>query len=258
MPQNFQIRVISLKDQTDRRKKIENLFANKNIKWSFFDAISGKDIKPFLYMYNKKKRLQTPGYDLRDNEIACFLSHRAVWEECQNSNEIFLILEDDISIELPSSQFIEKINKITEKISLDKLFIRLGNTFKKEFLDASTIDEELKITRYYKDPYGAFGYLISPQIARNLIVHSSYFSTPADDFLWRGWEHGSCLLDIYPSLITTSDVNNPSTIGDRAKPKIGLLSKLKREFFRALDQVHRNSYQNSVIKKIKKNEHFCK
>ena len=31
MPQNFEIRVISLKNQLDRREKINNLFNNKNI-----------------------------------------------------------------------------------------------------------------------------------------------------------------------------------------------------------------------------------
>ena len=36
MPQNFEIRVISLKNQLDRREKINNLFDNKNIPVLFY------------------------------------------------------------------------------------------------------------------------------------------------------------------------------------------------------------------------------
>ena len=134
MPQNFEIRVISLKNQLDRREKINNLFDNKNIRWSFFDAISGKDIQPFLHMYDRKKRLQTPGYDLRDNEIACFLSHRAVWQECLKENKSFLILEDDVSINTSLPRFLDSINNIIETVAENNLFIRLGNTFKKKYI----------------------------------------------------------------------------------------------------------------------------
>ena len=148
MPQNFEIRVISLKNQLDRREKINNLFDNKNIRWSFFDAISGKDIQPFLRMYDRKKRLQTPGYDLRDNEIACFLSHRAVWQECLKENKSFLILEDDVSINTSLPRFLDSINNIIETVAENNLFIRLGNTFKKKYIKVHSINKNLNITRY--------------------------------------------------------------------------------------------------------------
>ena len=254
MPQNFEIRVISLKNQLDRREKINNLFDNKNIRWSFFDAISGKDIQPFLRMYDRKKRLQTPGYDLRDNEIACFLSHRAVWQECLKENKSFLILEDDVSINTSLPRFLDSINNIIETIAENNLFIRLGNTFKKKYIKVHSINKNLNITRYYKDPYGGFGYLISPLIAKNLINNSNIFWTPVDDFLWRGWDHDSCLLDIWPSLISTSDIENPSSIGDRKKPKISLFKKIKREFFRAIENKQKNTYQKTIISRIEKNE----
>ena len=243
MPQNFEIRVISLKNQLDRREKINNLFNNKNIRWSFFDAISGKDIQPFLHMYDRKKRLQTPGYDLRDNEIACFLSHRAVWQECLKENKSFLILEDDVSINTSLPHFLDSINSIIETVAENNLFIRLGNTFKKKSIKVHSINKNLNITRYYKDPYGGFGYLISPLIAKNLVDNSNIFWTPVDDFLWRGWDHDSCLLDIWPSLISTSDIDNPSSIGDRKKPKISLFKKIKREFFRTIENNQKNTYQ---------------
>lgn len=253
MPQNFQIRVISLKNQAARRQKIEALFENQNIEWSFFDAISGKDIQPFLHMYDRKKRLQTPGYDLRDNEIACFLSHRAVWEECSQAKTPFLILEDDIKINKNIDGFLTAnnyIEKIINAVNEDFLFVRLGNLFPREFKQIIPIANDLKIVRYLRDPSTAMGYLLSPVIAQQLITASEHFFTAVDDFMWRGWEHHCCLFDIYPSLFFTEDEDTPSTIGDRSKPKISLFRKIKREYYRAIDTQKRNSYEKAIVHEV--------
>ena len=70
MSQNFEIHVISLKNQTQRREKIEAILEGQGPKWSFFDAIAGGDISIYLGMYDREKRLRNLGYDLRINEIA--------------------------------------------------------------------------------------------------------------------------------------------------------------------------------------------
>ena len=255
MPQNFEIRVISLKNQLDRREKINNLFDNKNIRWSFSDAISGKDIQPFLRMYDRKKRLQTPGYDLRDNEIACFLSHREIWKECAQKNKNFLILEDDIKINSNTSlDLIDSTNKIIEKVKKNHLFVRLGNLFKRDFFELGEISTGLHLVRYKRDPSTTMGYILSPNIASKLVLHSENFFTAVDDFLWRGWEHQCCLLDVYPNILFTSDIETPSAIGDRSKPKLTIIKKIKREYFRALDTKKRSNYEKSIILKLRKNE----
>ena len=256
MPQNFEIRVISLRNQDDRRKRIEALFEKQNIKWSFFDAISGKEITPFLHMYNRKKRLQTPGYDLRDNEIACFLSHREVWKECCESKRNFLILEDDIKISASTPlELLSTIDELIKKIKSEWLFIRLGNLFKRDFVRIKSINANSDLVRYRRDPSTAMGYLLSPEIAKTLLLHSETFFTPVDDFMWRGWEHQCCLFDIHPTILFTSDIETPSSIGDRSKPKIGTLNKIKREYFRALDTRKRSIYEKEIILKLDKNEY---
>ena len=41
---DYKIFVISLKRRQDRRKKISELFEKNNLKFSFYDAIDGRDL----------------------------------------------------------------------------------------------------------------------------------------------------------------------------------------------------------------------
>ena len=77
--QGFDIRVISLRDARERRQHMAALFAGSGADWSYFDAIAGASLPAALPAYDRQRRLRLLGYDLRQNEIACFLSHREVW-----------------------------------------------------------------------------------------------------------------------------------------------------------------------------------
>lgn len=169
MSQNFEIHVISLKNQTHRRKKIEAILEGQCLKWSFFDAIAGEDISNYLGMYNREKRLRNLGYDLRINEIACFISHRTLWEECARKGIPFLILEDDIKIKYYVGDFAQAaqiVHLIIEKIKAEYLFVRLGNLFDRKFQILQKISDDFNIVRYQRDPSTAMGYIISPKLRR--------------------------------------------------------------------------------------------
>jgi glycosyl transferase, family 25 len=257
MSQNFEIHVISLKNQTQRREKIEAILEGQGLKWSFFDAIAGGDISIYLGMYDREKRLRNLGYDLRINEIACFISHRTLWEACVRQGVPFLILEDDIKINQGVGDFAQAaqiVHLIIEKIKPEYLFVRLGNLFDRKFQVLQKISDDFDIVRYQRDPSTAMGYIISPQVAEILLAQSEKFFCAVDNYMWRGWEHGCCLLDVSPALFFTSDADTPSSIGDRSKPAIGLLKKIKREYFRALDGAQRSRYEKKIIKELLKHE----
>ena len=132
--------------------------------------------------------------------------------------------------------------------------MRLGNLFKRDFFELGEISTGLHLVRYKRDPSTTMGYILSPNIASKLVLHSENFFTAVDDFLWRGWEHQCCLLDVYPNILFTSDIETPSAIGDRSKPKLTIIKKIKREYFRALDTKKRSNYEKSIILKLRKNE----
>lgn len=255
MRQEFEVRVISLENQLERRARMNHLLDGV-FSWKFFDAIAGKDISLETSFYDQARRLKIFGYDLRINEIACFLSHRALWEESIRLNKNILIMEDDISFSFQDDgeYTIKTLNYLGRKLN-DSLFVRLGNSqVRKDNILIESIDANYSLCRFYRDPLGAFAYLVSPQVAKKLIENSKKIFTPVDDYMWRGWGHGCLLLDVTPNFIFTQEDGNPSTIGNREKPKISLLSKASREWFRFFDNKEKMQYELQAVNRFKKHK----
>ncbi|WP_287914047.1 glycosyltransferase family 25 protein [Comamonas sp.] len=253
MQQKFEVRVISLDNQLERRKRMSHILDGV-FSWKFSDAIAGEDISLDIPFYDHSRRLNIFGYDLRINEIACFLSHRALWEESVRLGKNMLIMEDDISFSFQDkNEYTVKIlNSLVEKLN-DSLFVRLGNSqIRKDKILIEPVDLNYHLCRFHRDPLGAFAYLISPKIAQQLIENSQKVFTPVDDYMWRGWEHGCLLLDVAPNFVFTQEDDNPSTIGDRKKPKISLLSKISREWFRFFDNKEKIKYELQAVNRFKK------
>src|SRR5574344_1249891 len=152
------------------------------------------------------------------------------------------------------SQVAECVDFLIHSIHSHFLFIRLGNLFQRKFQRIKTVKDGLTVVRYHRDPSTAMAYIISPDVAKRLLSNSRSFFCAVDNYMWRGWEHGCCRLDRSPALFFTSDADTPSTIGDRSKPAIGLLKKIKREYFRALDGAQRSRYEKKIIKELLKHE----
>ena len=232
-------RIISLENQIERRKKMESLMSSANLDWSFFSAISGKDINFSHPNYDRRKRLKFPGHDLTPNEIACFLSHRSLWIECASQEENYLILEDD-AYGLRDYALADEMKSFLNLIEVsveNGYVVRLGNGgYRKVFKKIKNINEEFKLVRYKKDPLCALAYVISPKTARKLIEKSEKFYLPVDDFMWNTNESGCVVLDVDPYFLYAPLEDNPSTIGCRKKPKQGLIKKLFREANRFLYQ----------------------
>lgn len=253
MAQTFKINVISLRSQPERRAKMQALLDGVQREWSFVDAISGKDIAPFAHLYDRQRRLNVLGYDMKPNEIACVLSHRQAWENCVRDGVPYLILEDDVQVGDGFADFnaiVPVADAICESLG-DRLLARLGNTRPRgQHVPVYSGISGVEIRRYEKDPLSAFSYLISPRIAVQLLKSSEDFFVPVDDFLWRGWEHGCCIYDISPALIVTTEEGNPSSIGDRCKPKLSFKGKIKREYHRFFDNKNKIFFEKKIIKEL--------
>lgn len=96
------INIINLDKDIDRKKSIIRQFRKQNIKFKFFNAIYGCDVK--------KKGLQNFS---TNGQIGCFYSHNKVWQKIKkNKWKYTLICEDDIVI---PKNFIKKIGKTLKK-----------------------------------------------------------------------------------------------------------------------------------------------
>lgn len=225
--QAFQIRCISLPEADSRRNHISQELGGVPCSWEFFDAIKIRQGLPTVTEYDQRRRFQLYGYDMTPGEIGCFLSHRSVWSECVRSGMPFVIFEDDIKLQVDATELILIIASILEEPSFQ--LVRLAGIFSKPVVPVGNKSGR-SIVRYLRDPSGAAAYIVRPEAAQKLLSHSDQFSIAVDDFMALEFAHGIAFLGIMPYPVDVGQFD--STIGDRKKPPLSAMKKLKREFFR--------------------------
>lgn len=226
-----QILVISLERSHDRRKQVEQEMQKISLPWSFLDAVDGSKLSeaPVEYKPKKVKRLQ--GYELTPNEIGCYLSHKKAWQRCIESGIPTLVLEDDFVLSADFQNIL--MTMLSEMTQYG--FIRLQGLYDvpcKEVLAISGVH----LVKNRGDAVGATAYLLRPEIAGELIRHSTSIYEPVDHFLEHYQKHGLEFLAIrpYPVDITRAK----STIADRSeRTPVKGLRKRYRSVARTIDRL---------------------
>jgi len=196
---NYQILVISLKDSHERRKRVTKEFLKFEVKWSFLDAINGRELIFPIPEYNASKHQRILGYQLTSTEIGCFLSHRKAWKLCTDHKLITIVIEDDAVIE---SNFLQVISILLENQN-DWDLIRLQGILK-------TLDElikefkEFKIVKNLVDPWGSTAYILKPSMSQILYENSKEIYLAVDHFLEHYKKHKKRLLAVKPYVVTDS------------------------------------------------------
>jgi len=226
-----QILVISLKKSLDRRKQVAQEMQKISMPWTFLDAVDGSalDLPPVEYKANKVKRLQ--GYALTPNEIGCYLSHKEAWKRCVEENVPTLILEDDFVL---SSDFEMTLNALLSEFT-EWDFLRLQGLYEVPF--KKVIEHSgLTLVKNQGDAVGATAYLLKPNVAAQLIKHSTSIYEPVDHFLEHHQKHGLEFLAIRPYPIDITRAK--STIADRSeRAPVKGTQKRVRSVARALDRL---------------------
>lgn len=126
--------VISLKTATDRRQHIENQFSHHQVEYQFFNALT-PDLAATMA---DKLKLNVNEKFLAKTELACFMSHVALWQKMLDENISYMaIFEDDIylgddaSFYLNSHDWIDpdwniiKIEAFNERVLIGKPYVQL-------------------------------------------------------------------------------------------------------------------------------------
>jgi GR25 family glycosyltransferase involved in LPS biosynthesis len=94
--------IIHLKRAHDRRPQAEALAAKLPLRTHILDAVDAADMSDEDVARVYQRHIHAPRYpfDLRRQEVACFLSHRKAWQTIiDRSLDAGLIAEDDVDIE---------------------------------------------------------------------------------------------------------------------------------------------------------------
>ena len=158
----MQIFVINLPDAVKRRKLQKDQLTKLGLEYKILDATSVEDISADTY----KKHYFDWQRPLRKTEVACYYSHRSVWDRVIKSRMPALVLEDDAILSKALPELLENLNNI-KNIDL----INLENRSRKKFVSKSHRDVafDSKLLRLYQDRTGAAGYILWPSGANKLI-----------------------------------------------------------------------------------------
>jgi len=162
---NIKIYVISLSSSKSRRHFLKKQFDELGLEFEVIDALTPKDI-PKERIHILSKQWLRP---MKNTEVACYLSHKKIWEKISNDNSPSLIFEDDV---LLSKRIVPLLNSICLMQGNYDL-INLENRGRKKFVSRTfiNIDGYHKLLRLYQDRTGAAAYVLSRNGANKLIEH---------------------------------------------------------------------------------------
>ncbi|HFQ4922304.1 TPA: glycosyltransferase family 25 protein [Vibrio vulnificus] len=235
----MKIFVVSLSSSVERRERMQRQLDQLQIEFEFFDAVDGS--KPNFLNSDKVDNALTysrKGYQLKNGEVACFSSHYELWKVCISLNQPIIILEDNVDISEDFPQLIEPLNRVIRQFD----YVKLAATLPVKFNPIKQIISRYSIGQYGKKTCGTTAYAVSPEAAKQFILHAEKFIEPVDDYLEKPWRHGVKTYSIAPSLFQRAQIASTiSSSSNHRKAKSGLskLNKFRVELYRTYESVMR-------------------
>ncbi|WP_151960046.1 glycosyltransferase family 25 protein [Acinetobacter bereziniae] len=160
--------VISLSTAVERRKHISSEFAQKNVDFDFFDALTPEPAT----IFSQELGLRIDEHILTKGELACFMSHVFLWKRMIDENIPYMaIFEDDIYLGDNVVDFLTDSSWINDQWHLIKLEefthrIALGKQVKnfKGHIQRSIFELKSK-------NLGTAGYILSLHGAKSLLSY---------------------------------------------------------------------------------------
>ena len=159
----MKIYVINLpKDQKRRNFQIDQFMA-LNLDFELIDAISPENLNQKEYQKHKDD-WERP---LRETEVACYFSHRQLWDEIIRTNKPAFIVEDDAFLSRCVPEFLDYATTLKE---IDYITLEVRNRKKLVAREGFNLPFcDMNLFRLYLDRTGAAGYILYPSGAKKLL-----------------------------------------------------------------------------------------
>lgn len=237
--------VISLIDAHERRSHIESEFIEKNIDFTFFDAINKSQIDEC----SQRLGLKLANADLTGGEKACLLSHVSLWKMAIDLNlDYIAIYEDDILLGAEIQDFLKSSNWISSGIDVVKLEVFSLSalmSFKR-----IPVNNSRHLRRLKGIHLGAAGYILSQKSAKFLLEYMQNLEKviAIDHILFEDILENSHLTvyQLCPGLCIQSDRLDTQDSGRK------IVSQLELERRERLDTIQQNKVKRNLMFKIKR------
>lgn len=225
--------VIHLARAVQRRAQVDKLLEEAPCPTEIFDAVDGarltdSDLRADL----SEGPLFAPPYpfEIGRGEIACFLSHRALWQRMVDDGlDQALILEDDVALE-PS--FDAAFALASRHAGLEG-FVQFQTRPVRAVADVVAEQDGVRIVRPQVVPRRTSAQLIGRHAAERLLKASAQIDRPVDGFLQLIWETGQPIHCVLPAGVSdlTEEVGGTTV---QKKGGTDLLRRLRRAYHRAV------------------------
>lgn len=243
--------VISLKTKSERRFHICNEFKKKDVNFTFIDAITPEENKETAMRFG----LKIENFDLTPTEISCFLSHLvALKNGLDRKNNYISVFEDDIYLGESADLFLTDETWIPSNIDIIKLEAFSEKAKVNKIREIKTLDGRSLYKLRYKH-IGAAGYIISSEKANEVLnkIKIEKNIKPFDHYIFEDLIYTSNIYQLLPAICIQDFIKNKSynilgssleeerreRFNKRKLNDLDILSKIKREFLRVLNQIYK-------------------
>lgn len=223
------VRIVSL-ERSGRRERIASVMSTHEVEFAFVDAVDAQDLSDdeFAQSYDDAAARSRYGRSLSRGEVACFLSHRRIWEFVATSARGVIVLEDDALLE---PEFFGKVlSSPEERLAQIADVVLLGRSKLSKASEARTyLYEPLKRadriagmrigTPFKQWTSGAVGYWMSPRGAALALAHTQGpVRALLDDWPWHRDEGGLSVKELRPYVVWEAFESMASALeGDRSR-----------------------------------------
>lgn len=194
--------VINLERSPRRREAMSARLAGSGLEIEFFTAVDGRGLN---------RRPYARAAALSDGELACYLSHLAIWNRLAESGpDWILVLEDDVEV----APTLAAICADLARLPFTPDLVRLSSVQPIAGLPVLDLPSGPRLLVPNRHPSGSQGYWLSRGGARRLLRELGAPERPVDSAFDRGWRAGLRVLLLDPPAVREAP-DSLSDIGRR-------------------------------------------
>ncbi|PKH63990.1 glycosyl transferase [Psychrobacter sp. 4Dc] len=235
--------VISLTSNTERRQHISTEFQGHNVNFEFFDALTPDIAIP----YAQTLGLNLDKSQLAPTELACMMSHVAVWKKAIDESMPYItIFEDDIYLGIDAELLLNNYEWIQPNWNI----IKIESFYKKVYLSSKTysiLSKKRYIAELKSKNLGTAGYILSLEGAKILlefVLHNNIHPIDQTIFNFFVHDHKEPVFQMVPALCAQEMI-----IKESQEPlSLPSLLEEERKIRLAREPIDRKKHQTALFK----------
>ncbi len=212
MGARFPVMIVSL-ERSGRRERIAEVMSRHGVDFSFIDAIDAQRFESgeLARLYDDAAARSRYGRSLTKGEVACFLSHRLIWQRVVHDGKGVIVLEDDALLD---PAFFEKVltwrddtlARMADVVLLGQSKLSRSRELREYLYEplkrASPIDGMRIGTPFKQWTSGAVGYWMSARGAMLALAHTEGpVHALLDDWPWHRDDGGMVIKELRPYVV---------------------------------------------------------